>query len=100
MTPPIAPATHQADAAPMPKLQRLFPVLLAVLIFPAATLHGMPIGVPAAPAPKATPAAEPAAVDVADIPALADLDQRLSERTQEATLAAGAPAESLPGVWR
>lgn len=95
MTLPIAPATHQADAAPMPKLQRLFPVLLAVLIFPAATLHGMPIAVPAAPAPKATPAAEPAAVDVADIPALADLDQRLSERTQEATLAAGAPAESF-----
>ncbi len=41
------------------------------------------------------PAAGPATIDAADIPALADLDQRLAERTRELTAEAGTPAASF-----
>lgn len=50
---------------------------------------------PPASAPAVAPPVAPAAIDVADIPALADLDQRLAERTQEASAASGTPAGSF-----
>ena len=80
----------------MPTLERFFPVLLAMLIVPAGTIYAMPSAPPSAHASAApVTAAVPSAIDVADIPALADLDQRLAERTRETTQAAGTPAESF-----
>ncbi|MEA9557098.1 mechanosensitive ion channel domain-containing protein [Xanthomonas nasturtii] len=46
-------------------------------------------------ATPAEPATRPTAIDVADIPTLADLDQRLAERARVANVDSGAPAESF-----
>ncbi len=85
----------------MPAALRFACVLLAYLaVGIPSTVHALiPSGMTAtarssASPPTATPAVA-AAIDVADIPALADLDQRLAERTREATAEAGTPAGSF-----